>query len=491
MYNNYVNFSDIIGGSIKYPKIEDNEFQNKIKKIYSRYISKKKQTFKEICFPEKFTYQLPQLFVSEFINPNTPYKGLLLFHKIGAGKTCASVNIAEKWKHKKKIMFVCPASLIGNFYKELRSQCANNEYITDKERKELKLLDPSDDEYHNIIEKSNKKINKYYDIISYNKFVDLSQHNKIDLSDYLLIIDEVQNIVSEHGTFYQTFLKEIKNAPKSLRVVIMSATPIFDKPIELALTINLLRPTEQIPINPIFNENFLKIKKTQDFFTYDIKNANKLKKLLTGYISYYRGAPDFVFPKKVVKIIRCRMSNYQYQCYRIVQEEEGGLNIGDILKLPNNFFIGTRMISNIAFPNKLINKEGYDAFKGSALKENLQKFSIKFYKILTHIKKCNGTCFVYSNFREYGGIQSLIKVLEYNGFKNFKNNGAGKNRYAIWSGDEDINYKDNIRDTFNLKKNEDGSFIKVILGSPAIKEGVSLLRVRQVHILNLIGMYQD
>ena len=55
---------------------------------------------KEICFPKKYTLQLPQKFVAEFINPKTPYKGLLLFHKIGAGKTCGAINIAEKWKNK-------------------------------------------------------------------------------------------------------------------------------------------------------------------------------------------------------------------------------------------------------------------------------------------------------------------------------------------------------------------------------------------------------
>jgi superfamily II DNA or RNA helicase len=41
-----------------------------------------------------------------------------------------------------------------------------------------------------------------------------------------------------------------------------------------------------------------------------------------------------------------------------------------------------------------------------------------------------------------------------------------------------------IKDLFNRFKNYDGSQIKVILGSPSIKEGVSLLRVKSVHILD-------
>jgi hypothetical protein len=485
IYNN--NISSIRGGAkIDFPPTNDADFQKKIAKIFGKYKITKRPTFKEICFPEKFTYQLPQLFVSEFINPKTPYKGLLLVHKIGAGKTCAAVQIAEQWKHKKKIIFVCPASLIGNIYKELRSQCAGNEYISEKERTLLNTYRPDSDEYESLLEKINKRINKYYTIISYNKFVDLSDRHKLNLDNALLIIDEVQNIVSEHGTYYHTFLREIKNAPHNMRVVIMSATPIFDKPIELALTINLLRAKEKemIPVSSKFNETFLKAKKDKNGnIIYDIKNVNKLRRLLIGYISFYRGAPDHAFPKKIVKIVKCRMSPYQYSCYKAVEKQEGGLHMNDILKLPNNFFIGSRMISNVAFPDRLIKEDGYEAFTGKATREDLEKYSIKFFKILKNIKRCKGTCFVYSAFREFGGIQSFIRVLEHNGFKSFSGYGPGKNRYGVWSGSEDLSLKEMIKDYFNKKENEDGSMLKVILGSPAIKEGISLLRVRQIHVM--------
>ena len=78
---------------------------------------------------------------------------------------------------KKKIMFVCPASLVGNMYKELRSPCAGNEYITDKERKLLASYEPGTNEYDDLVEKVNKRIDKFYTILSYNKFVDISSIN--------------------------------------------------------------------------------------------------------------------------------------------------------------------------------------------------------------------------------------------------------------------------------------------------------------------------
>jgi superfamily II DNA or RNA helicase len=472
---------------IKYPIIGDHEFSKKIGKIFKQYkIKPKKQSLKEICYPNKFTFQNPQLFVSQFINPETQYKSLLIYHKIGAGKTCAGIKICEGWKHKKNIMVVVPAALIENFYKELRSECAGEEYISNKDRKCLQELDPNKDEYKQILISAKKKINKFYNIMSYHKFVSQSQNNEIDLKNTVLLIDEVQNIISEEGTFYKTFYEEIMKAPKDLRVVLLSATPIFDRPSELGLTMNLLKPEEKFPVGTKFNQTFIKTKKTSNKISYDLKNINKLKNLLSGYISYYKGAPDHVFPTKNLKYVKCIMSRFQYEAYKTTMEQEGKGRFldSDILDLPNNFLIGPRIISNIAFPNKGINEEGYDSFKGKTLDYDMLKiYSIKFYKIMKKIKSCKGTVFVYSNFKEYGGLKSFIKVLEYHKYKNFKDHGKGKLRFAIWSGDESIESKEMIKDFFNKKENQDGSMLKVLLGSPSIKEGVSLLRVQQVHVL--------
>jgi superfamily II DNA or RNA helicase len=473
--------------NIKYPLIKDTDFRQTIGKIYKPLkIKSKKQSLKEICYPSKFTYQNPQLFVSQFINPNTPYKSLLIYHKIGAGKTCAGVKICEEWKKTRNIIVVVPASLVGNFYKELRSECAGEEYITNKERKKLTELNPESDEYKKLLDNAKKRIEKYYTILSYHKFVSLANDKKINLKNSLLLIDEVQNIVSESGSFYQTFLNAIYSAPSDLRIVLLSATPIFDKPMELGLTLNLLRPQIEFPIGTKFNEMFIKTVKKRDHVSYELKNINKLKTMLNGYISYYKGAPEHVFPRKNLKFVKCTMSNFQYQAYRTVMEQEGfgRFSDSDILDLPNNFLIGPRIISNIAFPNKGINEEGYDSFHGKVLEyENLKTYSMKFYKIMKKIKSCKGTVFVYSNFKEFGGLKSFIKVLEYHKYKDFKEHGKGKLRYAIWSGDEKHETKELIKDIFNKKENEDGSRLKVLLGSPAIKEGVSLLRVRQVHIM--------
>lgn len=466
-----------------YPKITDPNLQDKIKKKFKDLeVSSKKPSFNELCYPEKFTYQLPQLFVSRFINPKTPYKGLLVFHKIGAGKTCAAIQIAEQWVDKRNVIFITPASLVGNIYKEFRSECTGNKYISKSERSKLQSLDPYSDEYQEMIEEINDRIDQNYQIYSYHKYVELVEKKKINLKNSIVIIDEVQNIVSETGSFYKIILNSLQKSPDSTRIVVMSATPIFDRPVELALTINLLKPDNLLPIGTKFNETFL----TQNSKgTYKIKNTELLNSLLRGYVSYSPGAPSHAFPKQNFKVVKCYMSKFQYECYQTVEGQEGKPDFKDILKLPNNFFIGPRIISNIAFPNKGINEKGFDSWTGSNLKlEKLERYSSKFYKIINKVRQIKGPNFIYSNFKEYGGLKPLIVALEANGFKDFNIFGPGKNRYAVWSGDEKAELKEQIREVYNQFSNADGSKIKVLLGSPSIKEGVSLLRVKAVHILD-------
>ena len=484
---------------MSYPSIKDDEFYDKINMKFKKYkIPKKRKTFNQICYPKEFELQLPQQFLAKYIHPDTPYKGVLIFHRIGAGKTCTAVSIGEQWKSTRRIVVVTPASLKGNFRSELRSLCAGNAYLTKKERKKLEIYHPSSHEYKDIIKKSDDRINKHYKIYSYNKFVELAIENELSLSNTILIIDEIQNMVSEFGLFYDTLYTMIYNAPASLRIVLLSATPMFDKPIEIALTMNLLKLPKELPIGKNFAKMFIKSKKDRKGkYHYRATNLDIFKDKIKGYVSYFRGAPPYVFPESIVKYVKSEMSDFQYRSYitvldcennnknmKIIKDRRKLFKDGDILELPNNFYIGTRMICNVAFPNKNTGENGYESFSGKKLDiDNLQKYSSKFYIILKKIKATYGTVFIYSNFKEYGGLKSLIKVLEHHGYKNYVKHGEGKKRFAIWSGEEGYETKEEIKAVFNQKSNVNGSKLKIMLGSPSSKEGISFYNVQQVHIL--------
>jgi len=466
---------------------------NDISKKYKKYkLHESKEKMEQICKPIKFKLQPQQEFLSEFFfNNRNNFKGLLVYHRIGSGKTCTAINIAEKFIKLKKynIMIVLPAALIGNFRDELRSDCPDSTYITNNQKKKLLNYNPYDIEFKQIINESNEKIDKNYLIYSYHKFVELVSDNKIKLKNTLLIIDEIQNMVSMTGTFYKTLKHIIDNSDETLRLLLLTATPMFDRPVEIALTLNLLKPKIPLPIGNEFNTEFLKIKKSKLGIYYDAINLDKFSDLTKNMISYYRGAPPQAFPEMEFKTVKCKMNNFQYKSYLTSLSALNGYEKGifkntDILKLPSDFFIGPRMISNIAFPNKSIGEIGYSSFNNDVLHlSNIINYSIKFYKIIKKIKKSEGPVFVYSNFKDVGGLKSFITFLEYHNYKNYKVYGIGPKRYSIWTGDEPHHIKEEIKYIFNKKENKDGSNIKIMLGSPSIKEGVSLLRIEQIHIL--------
>ena len=476
--------------------MSNNKDLNITKKFKKYKIRKSIVKMEDFCYPKKYTLQPQQDFLPNLLNSslspwntNPDIRGILVFHQIGAGKTCSAIRIAEEFKNKLKIVVVLPASLVGNFISELRSECTNDTYITENERNRLKKYKPEHDNFKTIIERSNERIKKVYKIYSYHKFIALIKEKKIEkLNNTLLIIDEVQNMISMDGIFYKSLNKVINNSNDSLKLVLLSATPMFDKPIEIGLTINLLKRDNLISIND-FNNTYLDIIKTKSGIDYNINNIKDFREKIHNLVSYYRGAPPQAYPKMEFKVVKCNMNDFQYKSYLSSLSSEdkfikGSFKSVDLLNLPQNFFIGSRFLSNVAFPNKSTGLAGLSSFSGEALEmQNISNYSIKFYKIMKKINECEGTIFIYSNFKELGGIGSLVKFLEYHNWVNYKNFGEGEKRFAIWSGDEKHSYKEEMKYVFNQKSNEDGSKIKIVLGSPSIKEGVSLLRVRQVHIL--------
>ena len=71
-----------------------------------------------------FSLLTHQKIVRDYMNLYTPYRGLLLYHGLGSGKTCTSIAIAEGMKDSKNIIIMTPASLRANYVGELK-KCAD------------------------------------------------------------------------------------------------------------------------------------------------------------------------------------------------------------------------------------------------------------------------------------------------------------------------------------------------------------------------------
>ena len=67
-----------------------------------------------------FSLLTHQKIVRDYMNLYTPYRGLLLYHGLGSGKTCTSIAIAEGMKESKCVIIMTPASLQANYREELK-----------------------------------------------------------------------------------------------------------------------------------------------------------------------------------------------------------------------------------------------------------------------------------------------------------------------------------------------------------------------------------
>jgi len=236
---------------------------------------------------ELFTHQQV---VRDYLNLYTPYRGLLLFHGLGSGKTCSSIAIAEGMKSAKQVVLMTPASLKMNFFSELK-KCGDNIYKKNqywefvsivgqpknigilsnvlnlptayiKKKKGAWLVDISKEpnfsqlspeDQKNVDEQLNMMIRAKYIDINYNglnkkKMNELTRDKSINPFDHrVVIIDEAHNFVSRivnklgKPDALSNILYQYLMDATDVRIVLLTGTPIINYPHEIAVLFNILR----------------------------------------------------------------------------------------------------------------------------------------------------------------------------------------------------------------------------------------------------------
>jgi superfamily II DNA or RNA helicase len=110
--------------------------------------------------------------------------------------------------------------------------------------------------------------------------------------------------------------------------------------------------------------------------------------------------------------------------------------------------------------------------------------SCKMTAILFYMMRSKGPILVYSSFVLMEGLQIFKIYLKYFGFTDFNNKGNDYYRYVEFDGTIDKVQRNKNIIEFNNKANKDGSKIRVILISPAGTEGINLMNVKQVHVMD-------
>ena len=121
----------------------------------------------------------------------------------------------------------------------------------------------------------------------------------------------------------------------------------------------------------------------------------------------------------------------------------------------------------------------------SNLLTQLYACSCKMTAILFYMMRSKGPILMYSNYVKMEGLEIFKIYLRCIGFNEYDKEKTNNNflAYIEFHGEIDFDIRVKNLLNFNQDKNIDGSIIRVILISPAGSEGISLMNVRQVHIL--------
>ena len=102
-------------------------FMNKIQPLLQEFVPRKDISCASM--QEELTLLPHQKLVQTYMDIDTPYRGVLLYHGLGSGKTCSSIAITEKLKPYKNVVVMSPASLETNYVQELK-KCGSPQYKT-------------------------------------------------------------------------------------------------------------------------------------------------------------------------------------------------------------------------------------------------------------------------------------------------------------------------------------------------------------------------
>ena len=216
---------------------------------------------------EIIKYSATQDFVRHYFTPENPIKGMLLFHSVGTGKTCSAIAAASSSFEQQgyTILWVTRTTLKNDIWKNMFDQVCSETIkkeieqgltVPDEQAKRMRLLSKSWSirpmsykQFSNMVSKAN---NFYKALVKKNGEAD-------PLRKTLLIIDEAHKLYGggDLSSIERPDMNALQNALQhsyamsgsdSVKLLLMTATPITESPMELIKLINLAKPVRyQMP----------------------------------------------------------------------------------------------------------------------------------------------------------------------------------------------------------------------------------------------------
>jgi hypothetical protein len=365
IFHNIIIYITLINMS-HYPDPNDEDFQLKIfkkREFYYHTIPQrdKMKTYEEIdkyrndvCKGD-FKLREQQVITTNFLSPDNPYRGILLMHGTGTGKTCTAISIAEQFKdqvtkYNTKIYVLTSGPNIRENFKSELLFCTGETYLKNKQLLEQMTNDEIERErkigIYNALQ--------YYKILSYKTFYKKvlgekiaekklvgeetgakikTSYKKTEEGDYereivvdkitnmdnsLLIVDEAHNIT---GNEYGEAMKKIIKNSKNLKIVLLSATPMKNLADDIIDMLNFLRP-----VNDPIKRDMVFTGEKNYMMKFKEGGIEYLRKMATSYISFFRGNMPYTFADRVDKgkisdgllftpVVRCKLRDFQLSTY--------------------------------------------------------------------------------------------------------------------------------------------------------------------------------
>jgi hypothetical protein len=252
-------------------------FQNEWHKRYSDNHSHESDITCERLQSETFAMLPHQIMANTYMSVATPYRGLLVYHGLGSGKTCTAISIAEGLKPYMDVVVLTPSSLQMNFKKEL-AKCATASYsyehdhwayeenpaadmlatwcvagahglwVRTKTGVSYKQIPPH--QQTEIRSQIQDMVDHKYSFINYNGLRASTFQKKYPTNPFdnkCVIVDEAHNLVlrivnaDKSSTNPSILLYHYLLSATNCRLVMLTGTPIINSVFEIAVMYNMLR----------------------------------------------------------------------------------------------------------------------------------------------------------------------------------------------------------------------------------------------------------
>ena len=348
---------DTYTDNLLYPTLDDPDFSYKISRRAEFADTKYDGEIDDIETKANLLCTVPfeiaphQLFVKNFLSTETPYNSLLLYHGLGSGKTCSAIGIAEEMRAymkqlglTKKIIVVASPNVQDNFKLQLFDE-RRLELLEDGQWNLntcvgpalLKEINPNNlrgltrervisqiktiiQAYYVFMGDKGKFANYIQKIIHIPDDAGYSDEEKRKIvtkrikhyfNNRLVIIDEIHNMriaESNKQKLTTTLLNKIARISDNMRLLLLSATPLYNSYDEIIWLTNLMNTNDKralIKVTDVFKPDGSYVDEKTDKKGVVIQESGRslLIRKITGYISYVRGENPYIFPYRVYPII--------------------------------------------------------------------------------------------------------------------------------------------------------------------------------------------